>query len=143
MIVEIPIINKSNYELPSYATIGSAGVDVQATEAVRILPHETKLIPTNFYVAIPEGYELQIRSRSGLALKYGIVVAQGIGTIDSDYRGNLGVILLNTSNHEYIVRVGDKIAQMVLAKCEKIKWKVIDNLPSTDRGEGGFGSTSK
>ena len=141
-MIEIPIISK-RFDVPDYATIGSSGVDIRADiqDVLVIPPHETRLVPTSFYVAIPEGYELQIRSRSGLALKHGIVVAQGIGTIDSDYRGELGVILLNTSNSEFAVIPGEKIAQMVLAKCEKIQWRFANNLPSTDRGEGGFGST--
>ncbi len=141
-MIEIPIISK-RFDVPDYATIGSSGVDIRADiqDVLTIPPHETRLIPTSFYVAIPEGYELQIRSRSGLALKHGIVVAQGIGTIDSDYRGELGVILLNTSNKEYVINPGEKIAQMVLAKCEKIQWRFTNNLPSTNRGEGGFGST--
>lgn len=141
-MIEIPIISK-RFDVPDYATIGSSGVDIRADiqDVLTIPPHETRLIPTSFYVAIPEGYELQIRSRSGLALKHGIIVANSPGTIDSDYRGELGVILLNTSNEEYVVNPGEKIAQMVLAKYEKIQWKVTNNLPSTDRGEGGFGST--
>lgn len=145
--MKISIINKSKYELPDYATIGSAGVDLIANLAIpyRIYPHEQVLIPTGLFVAIPEGYELQIRSRSGLTLKHGIVVANSPGTVDSDFRGEVGVILtkINTEEDSYVINPGDKIAQMVLAKVEKIKWEVVKQLPETSRGDGGFGSTGQ
>lgn len=142
-MIEIPIINKSKYELPDYATIGSSGVDLVANidNVVFITPGNRYLIPTGLFVAIPDGYELQIRSRSGLSSKYGIVVVNSPGTIDSDYRGEIKVILTNISCEDYIIKPGDKIAQMVLAKCEKLKWSLTNNLPSTERAAGGFGST--
>ncbi len=143
--MKVQVISKSRFKLPNYTTLGSAGMDIRADSEyyIAIPPHQTKLIPTGLYVAIPEGYELQIRSRSGLTLQYGIIVANSPGTVDSDYRGEIGVILLNTSNDEYVITPGERIAQMILAKYERIEWEVTEKLPSTDRGIGGFGSTGK
>ena len=142
--MEVKIINKSNNELPKYETIGSAGMDIRAylpDGNIVLKPLERKIIPTGLYVSIPEGYEIQIRARSGLALKHGLSLPNGIGTIDSDYRGELGVILVNLSNEDYTIKSGEKIAQMVLAKYEKIEFKITNELDETQRGEGGYGHT--
>lgn len=139
--MKIKIVNKSNFELPKYKTAGAAGLDLQAfiEGPVELKPLERALIPTGLFISIPEGYEAQIRGRSGLALKHGITLANGIGTIDSDYRGEIGVILVNLSNNNYIVNVGDRIAQMVFVKYEKVQLLEVEELDSTDRGKGGFG----
>lgn len=129
--------------LPQYKTAGSAGMDLQAyiEKPIIIHPQERKLIPTGLYIQLPYGYEAQIRPRSGLALKYGITVLNTPGTIDSDYTGEIGVILYNTSDTDFAVRDGDRIAQMVITKYEKVNWVTVDKLESTERGEGGFGHT--
>lgn len=131
--------------MPAYSTRLSAGMDIRAflQEDVIIRPLERILIPTGLYVEIPEGFEAQIRPRSGLALKYGITVLNTPGTIDSDYRGEIGVILVNLSSEEFIVKNGDRICQMVIARHETIQWDLSENLESTRRGEGGFGHTGK
>jgi len=141
----IQIINKSNNPLPAYATIASAGVDLRAnlTESIILNPLERKLIPTGLFVALPIGYEAQIRPRSGLALKNGITVLNTPGTIDADYRGEIGVILINLSNEPFTINNGDRICQMVIAKHEQAEWNLVEILESTDRGSGGFGSTGK
>lgn len=143
--MEIKIVNKSGNPLPAYSTRLSAGMDIRAflQEDVIIRPFERILIPTGLYVEIPEGFEAQIRPRSGLALKYGITVLNTPGTIDSDYRGEIGVILVNLSSEEFIVKNGDRICQMVIARHETIQWDLSENLESTGRGEGGFGHTGK
>lgn len=143
--MEIKIVNKSGNPLPAYSTRLSAGMDIRAflQEDVIIRPLERILIPTGLYVEIPEGFEAQIRPRSGLALKYGITVLNTPGTIDSDYRGEIGVILVNLSSEEFIVKNGDRICQMVIARHETIQWDLSENLESTGRGEGGFGHTGK
>ena len=139
----IQIVNKSNNSLPKYETRCSAGMDLKAytNEPITLQPMERKLIPTGFYISLPEGYEAQIRPRSGLALKHGITVLNSPGTIDADYRGEIGVVLVNLSNEPFIINNGDRIAQMVINKIEHIGWYVVDVLDETDRGTGGFGHT--
>lgn len=141
--MKIDVVNKSNHRLPEYATIDSAGVDLKANinEPISIRPFDRVLIPTDLYMKLPEGFELQIRSRSGLALKRGLFCLNSPGTIDADYRGNVGVILANFSQETQIINPGDRIAQAVLNKYERIEWNEVTELPTTERGEGGFGST--
>ncbi|NLV75548.1 MAG: dUTP diphosphatase [Tissierellia bacterium] len=141
--MKIKIVNKSPFPIPSYKTTGSAGIDLYANilEPVRLKPLDRALIPTGLYISMPEGYEGQSRSRSGLALKHGICLANGIGTIDSDYRGEIGVILINLGEKEYTINKGDRIAQMVFIKYEKVKFIEVDTLDNTERGTGGFGHT--
>jgi len=146
--IEVQIINKSNNNLPSYATNFSAGVDLMVwnpklgiDDKILVHPHQRLLIGTGLYVAIPEGYEIQIRPRSGLALKKGITVLNTPGTIDSDYRGEIGVIIMNHSDESVAFSNGDKIAQAILTPVEQIKWRPVEVLPTTERGEGGFGSS--
>ena len=141
--MKIKIVNKSLFPLPSYRTSGSSGIDLYANidESMILKPLERKLIPTGLYLSIPEGYEGQIRARSGLALKHGISLANGIGTIDSDYRGEVGVILVNLSQDEYVVNRGDRIAQLVFIKYEKVEFCEVENLDTTNIGPGGFGHT--
>ncbi len=144
-MTEVYIINESPFELPSYATIDSAGVDLKACldKPMELKPLERKIIGTGIKLALPEGFEAQVRPRSGLAAKHGISILNSPGTIDSDYRGEIGVILVNLSNQTFTVNRGDRIAQLVLAKYEKINWKIIKELPKTNRGFGGFGSTGE
>lgn len=141
--MKIKIINKSKHALPKYQTALSAGMDLYANlaESVVLKSLERKLIPTGLFIALPEGYEAQIRPRSGLAFKNGITVLNTPGTIDADYRGEIGVILVNLSAEEFTVNDGDRIAQMVIAKHEVAIWEETDSLESTARGEGGFGSS--
>ena len=142
---EVYIINESPFELPSYATVDSAGVDLKAflDKPLELKPLERKIIRTGIKLALPEGFEAQVRPRSGLAAKHGISILNSPGTIDSDYRGEIGVILVNLSNQTFTVNSGDRIAQLVLKKYEKINWKIIKELPKTNRGFGGFGSTGE
>lgn len=141
----VKIVNKSNNELPDYATINSAGVDLRAelwdVDVKIIEPGERVLIHTGIYIELPEGYEAQIRPRSGLALKHGITVLNTPGTIDSDYRGEIGVILINLGSEPYFLNNGDRIAQMVFSKYERAYFEVVDSLDETERGVGGFGHT--
>ena len=139
--MKVCIVNKSNHRLPEYSTPMSAGVDLKAniSEPITLGPLQRILIPTDLYMAIPEGYELQIRSRSGLALKSGIFCLNSPGTVDSDYRGNVGVILANFSDTPFIINPGDRVAQAVLNKFEKIEWDEVTTLNETERGTGGFG----
>lgn len=141
--MKVQVINSSNNELPRYATSGAAGMDLHANIEgdVVIEPGQSVLIPTGLRMAIPFGYEVQIRPRSGNALKYGITCPNTPATIDSDYRGDVGVILMNLGLHPFVVHNGDRIAQMVLKKVETVEWEIVDTLPETDRGEGGFGHT--
>lgn len=141
--MKVKIVNKSSFPIPDYKTTGSAGIDLYAniTEPVILKPFDRALIPTGLYMSIPEGYEGQIRARSGLALKHGICLANGIGTIDSDYRGEIGVILVNLGKEEYIVNKGDRIAQMIFMKYERVSFLEVDVLDDTERGTGGFGHT--
>jgi len=141
--MKVKIVNKSDFPTPDYKTSGSSGIDLQANiEGPIILkPLEPRLIPTGIYVSIPEGYEGQVRARSGLALKHGITLANGVGTIDSDYRGEIGTILVNLSKKDYIINRGDRIAQLVFIKYEKVEFEEVDTLDNTIRGQGGFGHT--
>lgn len=143
--MKVKIVNKSNNPLPSYSTELSAGVDLRAylDEPIILKPLERALIPTGLYIELPQGYEAQVRPRSGLAIKYGITVLNSPGTIDADYRGEIKVILINLSNEPFTINNGDRIAQMVIAKHETAQWIEVDNLSETKRGEGGFGSTGK
>jgi dUTP pyrophosphatase len=144
-MIEVKIINESNNDTPALATKGSAGVDVRAfiSSPITLKPLERKLIPTGLKVEIPLGYEIQIRPRSGLAYKNGITVLNSPGTIDSDYRGEIGVLLVNLSNEPFEILSGERIAQMVLAKYELPHFTEQNSLASSERGEGGFGSTGK
>ena len=139
--MKVCVVNKSNHRLPEYSTPMSAGMDLKAniSEPITLGPLQRILIPTDLYMAIPEGYELQIRSRSGLALKNGIFCLNSPGTVDADYRGNIGVILANFSDTPFIINPGDRVAQAVLNKFEKIEWKEVTTLDETERGTGGFG----
>ena len=141
--MKVKIINKSGHALPEYASPGSAGVDLRANlaETVTIAPAARALIPTGLQIELPEGFEAQIRSRSGLALKHGVCVLNSPGTIDSDYRGEIKVILINHSDEPYTVNNGDRIAQMVVAKYEKIDFQPVEALSVTERDNGGFGSS--
>lgn len=143
--MKVQIINKSKHNLPSYATPLSAGVDLKADVDGPIVLHpmERQVISTGLFISLPEGYEAQIRPRSGLACKYGITVANAPGTIDADYRGEIKVCLINLSDNNFVVNPGERIAQMVVAKHERVEWEEVSTLDSTDRGEGGFGSTGK
>lgn len=141
--MKINIINKSQHALPSYETIASAGMDLRAnlTESIVIEPMDRALIPTGLFIELPIGYEAQIRPRSGLALKKGITCLNSPGTVDADYRGEIGVILANLSKETFVVENGERIAQMVIAKHERAKWVETEELSTTERGAGGFGST--
>ncbi len=143
--MEVKIVNKSNNELPAYSTQMSAGMDVRAflSKPVVLKALERKLIPTGLYVEIPEGYEAQIRPRSGLALKKGITVLNSPGTIDADYRGEVGIILINLSNEDFVIESGERICQMIIAPHETVQWNLVEKLEETTRGEGGFGHTGK
>ena len=136
---------RDEVELPVYQTEHSAGMDLAATidEPVVIAPHERAVIPTGIAIALPAGYEAQVRGRSGLAAKFGVMPANGVGTIDADYRGEIGVIILNTSNEPFTVEPGMRVAQLVIAKYERAEWVEVDDLNETARGAGGFGSTGK
>ena len=139
--MQIKIINKSDYALPSYETKGSAGLDLRANidNPIVLQPLDRALIPTGLFMELPVGYEAQIRPRSGLALKKGITVLNSPGTVDSDYRGEVGVILINLSSVDFTINPGDRIAQMVIAKHEQAEWVEVDGLSSTERGAGGYG----
>jgi dUTP pyrophosphatase len=141
----IKIINKSSNPLPSYQTAHAAGMDLMAhlSTSVTLQPMERKLIPTGLFVEIPAGFEAQVRPRSGLALKKGITVLNSPGTVDADYRGEIGVILINLSNEPFSRENGERIAQLVIAAHEKAEWKQVEILEETQRGSGGFGSTGK
>lgn len=143
MHLKVNIVSHSSLPLPSYQTAGSAGMDVYALleKDIELAPLERKLIPTGLRLALPLGYEAQIRPRSGLALKQGITCLNSPGTIDSDYRGEIGVLLINFSNQPAIIKNGDRIAQIVISKYEQIEWNLVDSLDETKRGDGGFGST--
>lgn len=145
MAVEVKIVNASNNPLPEYATEGSAGLDVRADLAAPMVlrPMERKLVPTGLYMELPPGYEAQIRPRSGLAVKQGITCLNSPGTIDSDYRGEIRVVLINLSGDTQVINPGDRIAQMVLQKVEKIIWEQVTVLTETVRNDAGFGSTGK
>lgn len=143
--MEIKIVNRSKHALPSYATPLSAGMDLRANldAPVTLQPLERRLVPTGLFIALPAGYEAQVRPRSGLAIKKGIGVLNSPGTIDADYRGEICVILVNLSNEAFVINDGDRIAQMVVAKHETVKWVPVEVLDETERGAGGFGHTGK
>ena len=143
--MKINIINKSSHDLPSYETIASAGMDLRAhiEQDIILKPLERSIVPTGLYMALPLGYEAQVRPRSGLAAKYGLTVLNSPGTIDSDYRGEIGVILVNLSNADFTIKNGERVAQMVIAKHERAKWNPVQSLSETSRGAGGFGSTGR
>lgn len=143
--MKVKVINKSKHELPGYSTIRSAGMDLRANldKEIVLKPLERILVPTGLFIELPEGLEAQIRPRSGLAIKHGISVLNTPGTIDSDYRGEIGVILVNLSNQEYTISDGERICQMIINRHEKIDWTEVIDLEKTDRGEGGFGHTGK
>jgi len=143
--MQVKIINRSAHPLPKYETRGSAGMDLRAntTEPITLRSLERRLIPTGLYIELPIGYEAQIRPRSGLSIKKGLSLVNSPGTVDSDYRGEIGVILVNLSNEPQTIAAGERIAQMVIAKYEQIEWRQVDVLSDTERGAGGFGSTGK
>jgi dUTP pyrophosphatase len=143
--MQVNIVNKSKHQLPKYETDHSAGIDLRANLSSEILlrPLERVLVPTGLFIELPNGFEAQIRPRSGLALKSGITVLNTPGTIDSDYRGEIGIILVNLSNEEYVVLDGERICQMVISKYESVSWKEVEELNASIRGIGGFGSTGK
>ncbi len=144
-MIKVPVQNDSLNALPFYATKASAGVDLKAVldGPVTLKPLERSVIGTGLKIALPEGFEAQVRPRSGLAAKFGITVLNAPGTVDADYRGEIGVILVNLSNEEFTIQPGERIAQLVLARYEQIEWQIIERLSETERGEGGFGSTGK
>jgi dUTP pyrophosphatase len=143
--MNVPIINRSRHPLPSYATTASAGMDLRAhlDTPVTLAPLERSLIPTGLFIELPEGYEAQVRPRSGLAAKNGITVLNSPGTIDADYRGEIKVILVNLSNESFTVQDGERVAQLVVAAHARVEWVAADNLAETERGTGGFGHTGK
>jgi dUTP pyrophosphatase len=143
--IEIRIVNKSNNDLPGYATEGSSGMDLRAflPAPVTLEPLERALIPTGLFVEIPAGYEAQVRPRSGMAIKFGLTCLNTPGTIDADYRGEIKIILINLSNESQVVHPGDRVAQMVIQKVEKVMWTTTDLLEETTRSAGGFGHTGK
>lgn len=141
--MQVKIINRSKHALPAYETSASAGMDVRANldEAIELKPLERALVKTGLFMELPVGYECQVRPRSGLALKKGITVLNSPGTVDADYRGEVGVILINLSNETYVVEDGERIAQLVFAEVAQAEWTQVEELTETDRGAGGFGST--
>ncbi|MBE6216056.1 MAG: dUTP diphosphatase [Bacteroidales bacterium] len=143
--MKVQIVNKSAYPVPAYATEKSAGMDLKANidEPIVLGPLERAMVPTGLYIALPDGAEAQVRPRSGLAAKYGISVLNAPGTVDADYRGEVKVILVNLSNEPFTVNPGERVAQMVVARYEKVEWEEVEILDETDRGEGGFGSTGR
>ena len=143
--MKVQIVNRSPYPCPAYATPLSAGMDLKAnlTEPVTLGPLERTMVPTGLFIALPEGYEAQIRPRSGLAAKHGITVTNTPGTVDADYRGEVCVLLVNLSNEPFVINPGERIAQMVIARHEKAEWVEVESLDETERGAGGFGSTGR
>lgn len=143
--MKVKIVNRSGFDLPEYSTALSAGMDLRAAipspEALE--PLQRKLIPTGLYIELPEGHEAQIRPRSGMALKHGISVLNTPGTIDADYRGEIGIIVVNLSSEKYIIQPGERICQLVVSKHEKAEWIEVDELIETERGSGGFGHTGR
>ena len=139
----VQIINKSKHQTPSYETLLSAGMDLRAniSESITLKPLERVIVKTGLFIALPAGLEAQVRPRSGLAAKKGITVLNSPGTVDADYRGEIGVILVNLSNEDFLIKDGERIAQLIIAKHEQITWKEVSVLDKTKRGEGGFGST--
>ena len=145
MTMNVRIINRSQHPLPAYATALSAGMDLRANldTPITLRPLERCLVPTGLFIALPQGYEAQVRPRSGLALKKGITVLNTPGTIDADYRGEIGVILVNLSAEDFVINDGERIAQMVVARHETVEWEAVTSLDETERGAGGFGHTGK
>ena len=141
--MEIKIINKSQHDLPNYETIASAGMDLRANllESITLKPLERTIVKTGLFIELPMGYEAQVRPRSGLAAKKGVTVLNSPGTVDADYRGEIGVILVNLSNEDFVVENGERIAQLIIAKHERAQWDLVTELSETVRGDGGFGST--
>ncbi|MFZ5939115.1 MAG: dUTP diphosphatase [Bacteroidota bacterium] len=143
--MEIRIVSKSKHELPAYSTQLSAGLDLRANleQEIVLKPLQRVLVPTGLYIELPVGFEAQIRPRSGLALKHGVTVLNTPGTIDADYRGEIGVILVNLSDKDFVIVDGERICQMVIARHEKVEWNSVESLESTERGAGGFGHTGR
>lgn len=143
--MKINIINKSAHALPHYETIASAGMDLRAhiEQDIVLNPMERTIVPTGLFMELPVGYEAQVRPRSGLAAKHGLTVLNSPGTIDADYRGEIGVILVNLSQTAFTIKNGERVAQMVIAKHERVEWEEVQQLSETSRGEGGFGSTGR
>lgn len=143
--MKVKIVNRSPFDTPSYATAYSAGMDIKAniTEPVTLGPLERAMIPTGIFIELPDGFEAQIRPRSGLAAKHGISIVNSPGTIDADYRGEIKVILVNLSSEPFDINPGERIAQMVVARYEKVEWQEVDALAESTRGTGGFGSTGR
>ena len=141
--MKINIINKSQHDLPNYETIASAGMDLRAnlTESITLKPLGRAIVKTGLFIELPIGYEAQVRPRSGLAANNGITVLNAPGTVDADYRGEIGVVLVNLSNEDFVIQNGERIAQLIIAKHERAEWTQVEGLTETSRGEGGFGST--
>ncbi|MGK0458538.1 MAG: dUTP pyrophosphatase [Polaribacter sp.] len=141
--MKVQIINKSKHATPNYETEGAAGMDLRANieEAIILKPLERAIVKTGLFIALPVGFEAQVRPRSGLAAKKGITVLNSPGTVDADYRGEIGVILVNLSNAAFVINDGERIAQLIIAKHERVQWKEVEVLSETERGAGGFGST--
>ena len=141
--MNVQIINKSKHQIPAYETEGSAGMDLRANieEAITLKPLERTIVKTGLFIALPVGFEAQVRPRSGLSAKKGITVLNAPGTVDADYRGEIGVILVNLSNEDFTINDGERIAQLVIAKHERVTWEQVTTLDETERGAGGFGST--
>jgi dUTP pyrophosphatase len=142
-MIKIPVVNRGRQQLPAYATTQSAGMDLRANldAPITLHPMERRLIPTGLHIALPEGYEAQVRPRSGLALKHGLTVLNAPGTIDADYRGDIGVVLINLSTEDFIINDGERIAQLVIARYEQAELQLVEQLDETERGEGGYGHT--
>jgi dUTP pyrophosphatase len=142
-MIKIKVVNKGHQHLPAYATPQSAGMDLRANidEPITLHPMERRLIPTGLHIALPEGYEAQVRPRSGLALKHGLTVLNAPGTVDADYRGDIGVVLINLSQEDFVINDGERIAQLVIARHEQADFVVVEELDQTERGEGGYGHT--
>lgn len=140
---QVSVINKSKHPLPAYKTLGAAGLDLQANidKSILLNPGDYELVPTGLFLALPEGYEAQVRPRSGLAFKHGVTVLNSPGTIDADYRGEVGVLLINHGKVPFTVNDGERIAQLIIAEVKQISWNEVTELPTTERGSGGFGST--
>ena len=143
--LKVKIVNQSQHPLPSYSTLLSAGMDLRASldKPVTLAPGSRILVPTGLYISLPKGYEAQIRPRSGLALKKGITILNAPGTIDADYRGEIGIIIANLSQEDFVINNGERIAQMVVAKYETVEWELCGSLDETPRGAGGFGHTGQ
>ena len=143
--MKVKIINKSDHPLPNYETLESAGMDLRSNikTDITLKPNQRAIVPTGIFIALPKGYEAQVRPRSGLAAKYGVTVLNSPGTIDADYRGEIGVILINFSENDFIIKNGDRIAQIVISKHERAIWEECNDLSKTERGSGGFGSTGQ